>query len=204
MPIQALGVVKHEIEGNVNFEIKSQFRQELREDTFSENKNDDAHEHVKRVSDIVSLFNILGTMADHSQKWYDGSSSRNIDSSSSHSEGITTIVSKLDSLGRDIKKLKENMHVIQVGCQTSEGAHLDKECPHNKEVKSMDEVKYGEFGRPFPNNSRNDGIFNKGISRYDQPSSGERRPSLTEIINKYIKEAAKRHAEQEEWLKRFY
>ncbi|GJV68376.1 hypothetical protein Tco_1483885 [Tanacetum coccineum] len=84
------------------------------------------------------------------------------------------------------------------------GAHLDKECPLNKEVKSMDEVKYGEFGRPFPNNSRNDGIFNRGIARYDQPSSGERRPSLTEIINKYIEEAAKRHAEQEEWLKRFY
>ncbi|GKA96540.1 zinc knuckle CX2CX4HX4C containing protein [Tanacetum coccineum] len=33
--------------------------QELREDTFSKNKNDDAHEHVERVLDIVSLFNIL-------------------------------------------------------------------------------------------------------------------------------------------------
>ncbi|GKA92923.1 hypothetical protein Tco_0814848 [Tanacetum coccineum] len=31
---------------------------ELREDTFSRNKNDDAHEHVERVLDIVSLFNI--------------------------------------------------------------------------------------------------------------------------------------------------
>ncbi|GKE33771.1 hypothetical protein Tco_1453093 [Tanacetum coccineum] len=44
--------------GNVNFEIKSQFMWELREDTFSRNKNDDAHEHVERVLDIVSLFNI--------------------------------------------------------------------------------------------------------------------------------------------------
>nr|GEW70034.1 hypothetical protein [Tanacetum cinerariifolium] len=38
--------------------IKSQFMRELREDTFSINKNDDAHEHVEKVSDIVSLFNI--------------------------------------------------------------------------------------------------------------------------------------------------
>ncbi|GJR04670.1 hypothetical protein Tco_0527654 [Tanacetum coccineum] len=68
----------------------------------------------------------------------------------------------------------------------------------------MEEVKYGEFGRPFPNNSRNDGRFNRGASGYDQPSSGERRPSLTEIINKYIEEAAKRHTEQDEWLKKFY
>ncbi|GJZ80334.1 protein kinase-like domain, concanavalin A-like lectin/glucanase domain protein [Tanacetum coccineum] len=291
---QALGVVKPEIGGNVNFEIKSQFMRELREDTFSGNKNDDAHEHVERVLDIVSLFNIprvshdvvmlrvfpitltgaakrwvdrlppgtidswdllkkaiiqrycppsktakqleeirnfkqegdktlyqaweryndllykcpthdinnhQKTMADHSQKWHDGSSSRNIESSS-NSEGIAAIVNKLENLGRDIKKLKENVHAIQVGCQICEGAHLDKDFPLNQAVKSMEEVKYREFGRPFPNNNRNDGRFNKG--GYDQPSSGERRPSLTEIINKYIEEASKRHAEQDEWLKKFY
>ncbi|GJU85895.1 zinc knuckle CX2CX4HX4C containing protein [Tanacetum coccineum] len=142
-------------------------------------------------------------MADYSQKWHDGSSSRNIDSSS-NSEGIAAIVNKLDSLGHDIKKLKENVHAIQVGCQTCGGAHLDKECPLNEEVKSMEEVKYGEFDRPFPNNNRNDDKFNRGASRYDQPSSRERRPSLTKIINKYMEEAAKRHAEQDEWLKKLH
>ncbi|GKE57995.1 hypothetical protein Tco_1497180 [Tanacetum coccineum] len=55
---QAPGVVKPEIGGNVNFEIKSQFMRELREDTFFGNKKDDAHKHVERVLDIVSLFNI--------------------------------------------------------------------------------------------------------------------------------------------------
>ncbi|GKA16708.1 hypothetical protein Tco_0696545 [Tanacetum coccineum] len=56
------------------------------------------------------------------------------------------------------------------------------------------------LGRPFPYNNRNDGRFN----RYDQPSCGEKRPSLTKIINNYIEEASKRHAEQDEWLKKFY
>ncbi|GJV63215.1 hypothetical protein Tco_1474043 [Tanacetum coccineum] len=270
------GVVKPKIGGNVNFEIKSQFMRELKEDTFSGNKNDDAHEHVERVLDIVSLFNIPGvshdavmlrvfpitltrtflkkplskgtvhhpkplsslknfvtlsrkvpkhytkpgngpipgmtpaqaltaiqTMADHSQEWHDGSSSMNIYSISNY-EGIVAIVSKLDNCGRDMKKLKENVHAIQVGCQLYRGAHLDKECPLNEEVKSIKEVNYGEFGRPFPNNNRNDGRFNRGVSGYDQPSSGERRPSLNETINKYMEEAAKRHAEQDEWLKKFY
>nr|GFC26960.1 hypothetical protein [Tanacetum cinerariifolium] len=146
---QAPSVVKPEIGGNVNFEIKSQFMQELKEGTFSGNKNHDAHEHVERVLNIVGLFNIPGvthdafmlrvfpltltgvaksihkvnifynglgtmnhqlldsqgpilsktppqalmkiqTMVDHSQKWQDGLSSRNIDSSS-NSEGITAI-----------------------------------------------------------------------------------------------------------------
>ncbi|GJS31363.1 retrovirus-related pol polyprotein from transposon TNT 1-94 [Tanacetum coccineum] len=55
---QAPGVVKPEIRGNVNFEIKSQFMRELREDTFSGNKDEDAHDHIDRVLNIVGLFNI--------------------------------------------------------------------------------------------------------------------------------------------------
>ncbi|GJW34996.1 RNA-directed DNA polymerase, eukaryota, reverse transcriptase zinc-binding domain protein [Tanacetum coccineum] len=50
---------------------------------------------------------------------------------SNSSDGMAAIASKLDNLG----------------------PHLDKECPLNGEVKSMEEVKYGEFGRPFPNNN---------------------------------------------------
>ncbi|GJX61484.1 hypothetical protein Tco_0294384 [Tanacetum coccineum] len=148
---------------------------ELREDTFSGNKNEDTHEHVERVLDIVSLFNIPGvhkmqlrcayyhshllehlkdgwtdspqepltpgnslkkplskgddltwtkhgpipsmtlaqaltaiqTMAYHSQKWHDNSSSRNI-GGSNNTDGLAAIVSKLDNLGHDMKKFKEN------------------------------------------------------------------------------------------------
>nr|GEV55371.1 hypothetical protein [Tanacetum cinerariifolium] len=69
---------------------------------------------------------------------------RNI-KSSSNSEGITAIVNKLENFDRDIEKLKENVHAIQVGCQTYEGDHLDKDCPLNEEVKGMEEVKYREF-----------------------------------------------------------
>ncbi|GKD57900.1 hypothetical protein Tco_1291287, partial [Tanacetum coccineum] len=61
---QAPGMVKPEIEGNVNFEIKSQFMHELREDTFSGNKDEDAHDHIDRVLSIVGLFNILGVSKD--------------------------------------------------------------------------------------------------------------------------------------------
>nr|GEU73180.1 reverse transcriptase domain-containing protein [Tanacetum cinerariifolium] len=127
----------------------------------------------------------------------------NVDSST-NSKRIIAIVNKLESLGCDMKKVKDNMHAIQVGCQTCGGAHLDKKCPLNEEVKSMKKVKYGEFDRPFPNNNRNDDIFNRGASGYDQPLSKERRPSLTKTINKYKEEAAKIHSEQDEWLKKFY
>nr|GEU68188.1 hypothetical protein [Tanacetum cinerariifolium] len=126
----------------------------------------------------------IQTLVDHSQKWHDNSSSRNIDSSS-NSEGIAAIVSKLGSLG----------------------TYLEMECPLNEEVKSMEEVKYGEFDRLFPNNSQNDSRFNRGVLGYgshDHPSSGERRPSLTIIINKYMEEATKRDVEQDKWLNFLY
>ncbi|GJW91768.1 hypothetical protein Tco_0169321 [Tanacetum coccineum] len=138
---QTPGVVKPEIGGNVNFEIKSQFMRELRKNTFADNKKDDAHEHVERILDIVSLFNILGVT-------HDAVTFRVFPitligaAKSNNSEGMAAIASKLDNLGRDMKKLKENVHVIQVGCQLYGGAHLDKECPLNEEVKSMEEVKY--------------------------------------------------------------
>ncbi|GKB66428.1 reverse transcriptase domain-containing protein, partial [Tanacetum coccineum] len=67
---------------------------------------------------------------------------------SSNSKGITIIVNKLENLSRDIKKLKENVHAIQVGCQICGGARLDKDFPLNEEVKSVEEAKYGKFGRP--------------------------------------------------------
>ncbi|GKE20518.1 reverse transcriptase domain-containing protein [Tanacetum coccineum] len=48
----------------------------------------------------------IQTMTDHSQKWHDGSTSRNIRSNSSN-DGLAALVNKLDNLGRDMKKLKE-------------------------------------------------------------------------------------------------
>ncbi|GJV85759.1 hypothetical protein Tco_1525657 [Tanacetum coccineum] len=184
--VKALGMVKLEIGGNVNFEIKSQFMRELREDTFSGNKNKDVHDHVDRVLNI----------------WHDGTSSRNV-SSNSNTDGLAVIISKLDNLGHDMKKLKENVHAIQVGCQICEGPHLDKECPLNREVKQLEEVKYGEFRRSAPFNRSNEAKFCVGPSGYytrtdNRPPYGEMRPSLEELMNKHQEESARTSAEMKE------
>ncbi|GJZ62387.1 hypothetical protein Tco_0618524 [Tanacetum coccineum] len=108
--------------------------------------------------DTTQALTAIQTMTDHSQKSHDGTSSRNL-SSSSNIDGLAAIVSKLDNLGRDMKKVEENVHSIQVGCQICEGPHLDKECPLNKKVKQLEEVKYGEFGRSAPFNRSNGAKF---------------------------------------------
>nr|GEV21095.1 zf-CCHC domain-containing protein/DUF4219 domain-containing protein/UBN2 domain-containing protein [Tanacetum cinerariifolium] len=84
--------------------------------------------------------------------------------SSDNTNRLVAIISKLDNSGRDMKKLKENVHAIQVGCQIYKGPHLDKECPLNEEVKELEEVKYGEIRRSAPFNRSNRAKFHVGAS----------------------------------------
>ncbi|GJT05124.1 hypothetical protein Tco_0839586 [Tanacetum coccineum] len=180
----APGVVRPDILQDVNFEIRRQFMRELREDTFSGNKNDDAYKHMDKVLYTARLFHMMQSIkmwdllkkafiqiycpplktkkqleeihnfkqeedetlyqawqryndllykcpthdlnvhqkriADHSQKWHDGSIRMDIGSSS---DGIATI--------------------------TNRGTHMEKDCPRQDTVKILEEVKYGKLGRPF-------------------------------------------------------
>ncbi|GJR28597.1 hypothetical protein Tco_1104829 [Tanacetum coccineum] len=148
----------------------------------------------------------IQTTADHSQKWYDRTSSRNV-SSNNNTDGLAVIISKLDSLGRDMKKLKENVHAIQVGCLIYEGPHLDKECHLNEEVKQVEEVKYGEFGCLAPFNGCNGAKFRVGSPGYytrtdNQPPYREKRLSLEELMNKHQEESARRSTQMDEWIKK--
>ncbi|GJT79628.1 hypothetical protein Tco_1053970 [Tanacetum coccineum] len=147
----------------------------------------------------------IQTMADHSQKWHDESNSRKVSSGSS--DDIAAIANKLDSLGRDMKKLKENVHDIQVGCETCGGAYLNKECPLCEDVKSIKEVKYGKFGRSFPNNSGNGDRYRVGIPGYytrvdNRPPFSEKMPNLKELMNKHLEESTQRRADMEDWMKK--
>ncbi|GKD92168.1 hypothetical protein Tco_1372005 [Tanacetum coccineum] len=82
-----------------------------------------------------------------------------------------------------MKKIKESVHAIQVGCQICEGPRLNKDCPLNEEVKQVEEVRYGEFGRTTPFNGSNRGI-------------------LKELLAKHQEESARRSTEMEVWIKK--
>ncbi|GJR23693.1 hypothetical protein Tco_0972220 [Tanacetum coccineum] len=118
--------------------------------------------------------------------------------SSNNSDGMAAIVTKLDNLGRDMKKLKENVHVIQVGCQLCDGPHLDKECPLNEDAKSVKEVKYDE-GRSLPFSGTKYRVGPPGYyTRVNNPPPfREKRMCLEELINKPLEELAQRRASLE-------
>ncbi|GKF41975.1 hypothetical protein Tco_0125317 [Tanacetum coccineum] len=52
------GVVRPKINDKTYFELKGQYLKELRENTFSGSKHEDANEHIEKVLEIVDLFHI--------------------------------------------------------------------------------------------------------------------------------------------------
>ncbi|GJX20741.1 hypothetical protein Tco_0223418 [Tanacetum coccineum] len=106
-----------------------------------------------------------------------------------------------------MKKLKESVHAIQVGCQICEEPHLDKDCPLNEEVKQVKEVRYGEFRQTTPFNGNNGGKFRVGPPGYytktdNRPPYGEKRQSLEELLAKHQEESTRRSTKMEVWIKK--
>ncbi|GJR57091.1 hypothetical protein Tco_1499253 [Tanacetum coccineum] len=118
----------------------------------------------------------IQSMADHSQKWNDRSNNKR--TRSGNSDGIIAITSKLDSLGCDMKKLKENVHAIQVGCGLCRGTHLDKESRHRV------------------------GLLGYYTHIDNRPPFSEKKPILEETISKDIEKSTKRIAKTEEWMQK--
>ncbi|GKE69386.1 hypothetical protein Tco_1527458, partial [Tanacetum coccineum] len=165
----------------------------------------DSQGPIPRMTPAQAL-TAIQTMADHSQKWHDETMSWSI-GSNSNNDGVAEIVSNLDNLRRDMNKLKENVHAIQVGCQICEGPRLEKDCPLSEEIKKVEEVKYEEFGRPDPFNGNNRAMFCIGPPGYftrtdNRPSYGEKRLNLEELTNRHQEESARRSAKMEEWIKK--
>ncbi|GJS13897.1 hypothetical protein Tco_0408369 [Tanacetum coccineum] len=184
-------MVKPEIGGNVNFKTKSQFMRELREDTFFENKNVDAYEHVERVLDIVSLFNIPGvshddvmlrvfpiTLTRTTKRWVDRLPLRTVDSWESPLKGLY-----LKTMVEHSQKWHDGSSGRSIEGSSSEGiTAIDA-----KPAKELTLIKTVLLTRKLREWKK----LNIRIS-----------VDLSQTTD--MTEASKRQAKQDEWLKKFY
>ncbi|GKC53374.1 hypothetical protein Tco_1076119 [Tanacetum coccineum] len=112
-------------------------------------------------------------MAEYSQKWHNGTSSRT--RSAETSGGLAAIQAQLNNLGREIKK---------------------------EEGKTLEEAYYTQFGAPYQPGGQYRAAGprfyqqNSGNSSYP-----DRRPSLEESLTKFMAESAKRHEENSNIIK---
>ncbi|GJR39438.1 hypothetical protein Tco_1215122 [Tanacetum coccineum] len=86
-------------------------------------------------------------MAEYSQKWHNGTSSRT--RSTETSDGLAAIQAQLNNLRREIKKVNEKVYAAQVGCELCKGPHYTKDCPQKEEGKTLEEAYYTQFGAPY-------------------------------------------------------
>ncbi|GJT19504.1 gag-pol polyprotein [Tanacetum coccineum] len=83
---------------------------------------------------------------EYSQKWHNGTSRSR---STETSDGLAAIQAQLNNLGREIKKVNENVYAAQVKCEQCKGPHYTKDCPLKEEGKTLEEAYYTQFGGPF-------------------------------------------------------
>ncbi|GJR10417.1 hypothetical protein Tco_0793069 [Tanacetum coccineum] len=139
-------------------------------------------------------------MADHSQKWHNGTSTRarSIDTP----DGLTTIQAQLNNLGKEIKKVNERVYAAQVGCESCGGLHYTKDCPLKVEGKTFEEAYYTQFGVPFPQGGRYRAAALEFYQRDSgNPSYQDRRQTMEESLSKFMAESAKRHDENSNLIK---
>lgn len=86
----------------------------------------------------------IEAMAKHALLWHENSKQYTKKATNETTDGIAVITTKLDSLGRDMNKLTQHVHAIEVGCDRYKGPHLNRNCP--KEDQMTEEAKYGAFG----------------------------------------------------------
>nr|GFA47019.1 hypothetical protein [Tanacetum cinerariifolium] len=146
------GVVIPELGNDVDFEIKSQFMSELKCNPFAGTDDEDAHEHVRCVLEIMDLFHIPGfthdalmirvfhiTLTGAARRW------KNL----LPTESITTwdllektFIRKYCPPLKTAKKLKQNQNFKQgVGCKIYKVVHLTEEHSLKEDDKqsSLDE-----------------------------------------------------------------
>ncbi|GJR31824.1 hypothetical protein Tco_1108056 [Tanacetum coccineum] len=158
------GIVRPKIDDKARFELKAQFFKELQDNTFSGSDNEDANEHIEKevilfykgldihtrqildskgaipCMNAADAKKAIQEMADHSQKWQNGTSTRT--RSTDTSDGLAVIQAQLNNLRRNIKKVNKKVYVAQVGCESCIGPHYTKDCPLKEEVKAFEEAFY--------------------------------------------------------------
>ncbi|GJY98260.1 putative reverse transcriptase domain-containing protein, partial [Tanacetum coccineum] len=88
---------------------------------------------------LTEMQEAIQEMAEYSQKWHNGTSRGR---STETSDRLTAIQAQLNNLGREIKKVNENVYAAQVGSEQCKGPHYTKDFPLKEEGKTLRKSYY--------------------------------------------------------------
>ncbi|GKF56652.1 hypothetical protein Tco_0166992 [Tanacetum coccineum] len=135
------------------------------------------------------------------RKWHNGTSSRT--RSIETSDGLAAIQAQLNNLGREINNVNEKVYAAQVGCELCKGPHYTKDFPQKEKWKTLEEAYYTQFSAPYQPGGQyraaGPGFYQRNNGNSSYP---DRRPSMEELVTKFMAESAKRHEENSNKLYR--
>ena len=147
----------------------------------------------------VRAIDSIQDLASHSLKWHDegnhGHTEENI-------EGMNALTNKFGNLGREIKKIKENIHSLQINREACKGVHRTQKCPLKEEVKRVEGVKYGNVNKPFHGFGGNGAKYRVGPQGYYTKieDKAPKVTSLEDLVDEHIKESTRRNNMFKEWM----
>ncbi|KAL4566663.1 hypothetical protein LXL04_030783 [Taraxacum kok-saghyz] len=114
-------------------------------------------------------------------------------------EDKASIANQLATLARDMKKMNQAIHAIQVGCDNCSGGHLTKDCPLDEDGNQKEDVAYAgnfrdrnfkpyhEWKQDQANKYRetHPGFFER-MSKVDQPIPEEKNASLEAMMKDFV------------------
>ncbi|GJZ83187.1 retrovirus-related pol polyprotein from transposon TNT 1-94 [Tanacetum coccineum] len=119
---------------------------------------------------------VIQEMAEYSQKWHNGTSSK--------------------------ARSTETSDGLAVGCELCKGPHYTKDCPLEEEEKSLEEAYYTQFEAPYQPRGQyraaGPGFYQRNNGNSSYP---DRRQTLKESLTKFMAESAKRHEENSNIIK---
>ncbi|GJY76853.1 retrovirus-related pol polyprotein from transposon TNT 1-94, partial [Tanacetum coccineum] len=108
-------VVRPKINDKTHIELKGQYLKELRENTFSGSEHEDANEHIKKVLEIVNLFQIPEVTQDQ----------------------VMLRVFPMSLTGAASRWLRNELSGSITNWETLKTKFLNKYCPHARIAKKM-------------------------------------------------------------------
>ncbi|GJU56613.1 MAK10-like protein [Tanacetum coccineum] len=201
------------------------------EDTFSGNKDEDAHDHIDQVDRLApgtintwDLFKkafiqgycppsmttkqleIFTTLSKKETNHYIKLGSDIITCYTSALPTTSIIIQRTTSKKIESSSSNDGLAAL-VGFQICKGPRLDKDFTLNEEVKQVEEVRCREFGRTAPFNGNNGGKFHVGPPGYytkidNRSPYGEKRQSLEDLLAKHQEESTRRSTKMKGWIKK--
>ncbi|KAL7615461.1 hypothetical protein Lser_V15G05949 [Lactuca serriola] len=129
------------------------------------------------------------------------------------SEDLSAVMAMLKNMDRRMDKMDQTIHAIRVGCENCNGPHLTRDCDLDENGKKKVQVCYSSGDRydedwrkpkkewlPYEEykKAKEEKFRQKGRGFYqkEEPAQ-ERKPSLEEMLTKFVATSEKRHSDHD-------